>query len=78
MRLWDVSSGKPVGEFLAEKHPVSTRPFFVLVFADSGQPLRVFDLLTGKLHGWTGSLLGERCWVARAGIRKQSLPSDKV
>jgi WD40 repeat protein len=50
VRLWDVRTGKPVGGFLGEKHPASTSPFFVLAFADSGQTLRVFDLITGKLH----------------------------
>jgi WD40 repeat protein/tetratricopeptide (TPR) repeat protein len=50
VRLWDTSSGRPVGEFLAAPHPVRTRPFFVLAFTEGGQTLRVFDLITGRLH----------------------------
>jgi Flp pilus assembly protein TadD len=50
VRLWDVNTGTPVGEFLAENHPERIRPFFVLAFAEGGATLRVFDLFTGKLH----------------------------
>ncbi|MFO0846609.1 MAG: hypothetical protein U0797_30290, partial [Gemmataceae bacterium] len=50
IRLWEVRTGKPVGAFLGEEHPHSIRPFFVLAFADGGQTLSVFDLITGKLH----------------------------
>jgi WD40 repeat protein/Flp pilus assembly protein TadD len=50
VRLWDVNTGTPVGEFLAENHPAHTRPFFVLAFAEGGATLRVFDRFTGKLH----------------------------
>jgi Flp pilus assembly protein TadD len=49
-RLWDARTGHPVGAFLAEKHPERARPFFVLAFAESGQTLRVFDVVTGKLY----------------------------
>jgi serine/threonine protein kinase/WD40 repeat protein/tetratricopeptide (TPR) repeat protein len=50
VRLWDVGTGRSVGAFLAEKHPQRVRPYDVLAFADGGQTLRVFDLLTGTLH----------------------------
>jgi WD40 repeat protein/Flp pilus assembly protein TadD len=50
VRLWDTVSGKPVGAFLAAEHPASRSSFFAVAFADSGQTLRIFDLITGKLH----------------------------
>lgn len=50
VRLWDVATGRPVGELLAGKHAPRIRPFFVAAFAGGGETLRVFDLLTGQLH----------------------------
>jgi serine/threonine protein kinase/WD40 repeat protein len=50
LRLWDVTTGQPVGEFLAAVHPQRPQPYFVMAFAEDGRTLRAFDTYTGILH----------------------------
>jgi WD40 repeat protein/tetratricopeptide (TPR) repeat protein len=68
LRLWDVTTGQPVGEFLAADHPQRPQPYFVPAFADGGRTLRAFDTFVGVLHALdarTGAARGQPLTLER-------------